>query len=102
MEMSRMPGPSKGTRDGADDNRYLNGSALSAHYAHVKVGYPRSSGCGFCTEGLGAVVTVDERPIWNPDSMVPDTGSDEEGTTPPPSLDDRLGRLEDELYGAAE
>lgn len=57
--------------------RYFNHRAFLSHYAHIQANIRRSQKCGFCTQGLGAVVAIDTpKPPEN--GVDEDPGSDEE------------------------
>lgn len=86
-----MPGKSEESREDATGERYLNGRAFLSHYAHVQVGRKRSAKCGFCSQGLGAVVAIDESTIPKPEVDEGDR-SDEKRAATSPSSDEWLGR----------
>lgn len=58
----------------------LNSRAYLSHYRHIKAGYNRMSGCGFCEQGVDALVTEHEFLVSDGSLVVADPGSDQEGT----------------------
>lgn len=81
-----MPRESKGIDQVPDSERVFRGGAYLSHYRHIQNGIRRSTRCGFCSEGLGAVVTelkIDDRG----NRVAPDNRGDKEGATPLPHSD---------------
>lgn len=81
-----MPRQSEELNSNEDSVRVFRGGVYLTHNAHVQNGRRREAGCGFCNQGLDAVVAVDESQILkNP--VDADSGGDEEGAAAPPSGD---------------
>lgn len=74
-----MPRQGKESGETQDRERVLNAPAYRAHNAHVKVGQRRSQKCGFCQQGVGALVTERAKEVWPP-PVDEDSGSDKEGS----------------------